>query len=111
MPPDRFTKFSEGRRMSNRNWNVAVVGLGYVGLPLAIEFGKRFQTIGFDVSEAKIASYREGRDAMGEVPHADLPPAATLNSRRTAALLRERRSFSSPSRHPSTRRASRICDH
>ena len=53
--------------MSNRNWNVAVVGLGYVGLPLAIEFGKRFQTIGFDVSEAKIASYREGRDAMGEV--------------------------------------------
>jgi UDP-N-acetyl-D-glucosamine/UDP-N-acetyl-D-galactosamine dehydrogenase len=54
--------------MSNRNWNVAVVGLGYVGLPLAIEFGKHFQTIGFDVSEAKIASYREGRDAMGEVP-------------------------------------------
>ena len=53
--------------MSDRNWNVAVVGLGYVGLPLAIEFGKRFPTIGYDVSKAKIAGYREGRDAMGEV--------------------------------------------
>jgi UDP-N-acetyl-D-glucosamine/UDP-N-acetyl-D-galactosamine dehydrogenase len=53
--------------MSNKNWKVAVVGLGYVGLPLAIEFGKRFQTIGYDVSAAKIAGYRERRDAMGEV--------------------------------------------
>jgi len=37
---------------------VAVVGLGYVGLPLAVEFGKKFETIGFDLSESKIAHYK-----------------------------------------------------
>ena len=39
---------------------VAVVGLGYVGLPLAVEFGKKGRTIGFDLSARKIASYKEG---------------------------------------------------
>lgn len=46
---------------------VAVVGLGYVGLPLAVEFGKKFKTIGYDLSEKKIAAYREYRDPAGEV--------------------------------------------
>ena len=46
---------------------VAVVGLGYVGLPLAIEFGKRFRTIGFDLSVAKVAAYLEHQDPTGEV--------------------------------------------
>ncbi len=46
---------------------VAVVGLGYVGLPLAVAFGARFPTIGFDVSTDKIAHYRQGRDPTGEV--------------------------------------------
>jgi len=46
---------------------VAVVGLGYVGLPLAVAFGRKFPTIGFDLSEAKVAAYREGRDPTGEV--------------------------------------------
>lgn len=47
--------------------NVAIVGLGYVGLPLAVEFGKHFRTIGYDLSAAKIASYRKGLDPTGEV--------------------------------------------
>ena len=42
---------SEGKSMSV----VSVVGLGYVGLPLAIEFGKRYRTIGFDLSAPKVA--------------------------------------------------------
>ena len=46
---------------------VAVVGLGYVGLPLAIEFGKKLPTIGFDLSERKVAAYRKGYDPTGEV--------------------------------------------
>lgn len=46
---------------------IAIVGLGYVGLPLATEFGKKYRTIGFDLSEEKISSYREGRDPTGEV--------------------------------------------
>jgi UDP-N-acetyl-D-galactosamine dehydrogenase len=46
---------------------VAVVGLGYVGLPLAIEFGKKRRTIGFDLSKAKIEAYQRGVDPTGEV--------------------------------------------
>src|SRR5438105_2102419 len=46
---------------------IAVVGLGYVGLPLAVEFGKKYSTTGFDLSAAKIAAYRNGVDPTGEV--------------------------------------------
>jgi UDP-N-acetyl-D-galactosamine dehydrogenase len=46
---------------------VAVVGLGYVGLPLAVEFGKTRKTIGFDLSHAKVESYRRFVDPTGEV--------------------------------------------
>jgi UDP-N-acetyl-D-galactosamine dehydrogenase len=46
---------------------VAVVGLGYVGLPLAVEFGKKHQTIGFDLSVAKIESYQRHVDPTGEL--------------------------------------------
>jgi UDP-N-acetyl-D-galactosamine dehydrogenase len=45
---------------------IAVVGLGYVGLPLALEFGKKYQTIGFDSSEEKIDEYKNKTDATGE---------------------------------------------
>jgi UDP-N-acetyl-D-galactosamine dehydrogenase len=44
---------------------VAVVGLGYVGLPLAIEFGKKYRTIGFDLSQDKIDAYRKKLDPTG----------------------------------------------
>jgi UDP-N-acetyl-D-galactosamine dehydrogenase len=46
---------------------VAVIGLGYVGLPLAVEFGKHYRTIGFDVSAGKVADYERHVDTMGEV--------------------------------------------
>ena len=46
---------------------IAVVGLGYVGLPLAVEFGKKYPTIGYDLEEGKIASYKKDRDPTGEV--------------------------------------------
>jgi len=57
---------------------VAVVGLGYVGLPLAVEFGKKFATIGYDLSEAKVAAYRAHRDPTGEVSTDDLKAANKL---------------------------------
>ncbi|CAG0958493.1 partial UDP-N-acetyl-D-galactosamine dehydrogenase, partial [Rhodocyclaceae bacterium] len=65
--------------MLSRETTVAVVGLGYVGLPLAVEFGKRYTTIGYDLSEAKIAAYREYRDPTGEVSAADLKAAIHLD--------------------------------
>ncbi|MDA8127927.1 MAG: nucleotide sugar dehydrogenase [Betaproteobacteria bacterium] len=55
---------------------VAVVGLGYVGLPLAVEFGKKTTTIGYDLSAEKIEHYRQFRDPTGEVS-ADEFKAAT----------------------------------
>jgi len=58
---------------------VAVVGLGYVGLPLAVEFGKKFETIGFDLSASKIASYKNHCDPTGEVSTEDLKAATRLS--------------------------------
>ncbi len=55
---------------------VAVIGLGYVGLPLVVEFGKRARAIGFDISAAKVASCRRGVDPSRELPDAELQAAA-----------------------------------
>jgi UDP-N-acetyl-D-galactosamine dehydrogenase len=57
---------------------VAVVGLGYVGLPLAVEFGKKYRTIGFDLSQAKVDAYRRHVDPTGEVSSDDLKAAKGL---------------------------------
>ncbi|HEX7984449.1 MAG TPA: nucleotide sugar dehydrogenase, partial [Duganella sp.] len=63
--------------MENTNV-VAVIGLGYVGLPLAVEFGKRRATVGFDLSAKKIQHYRDGVDPTGEVSPAQLRAAERL---------------------------------
>jgi UDP-N-acetyl-D-galactosamine dehydrogenase len=57
---------------------VAVVGLGYVGLPLAVEFGKKRATIGFDLSQSKIDSYRKFIDPTGEISSDDLRASKQL---------------------------------
>jgi UDP-N-acetyl-D-galactosamine dehydrogenase len=57
---------------------IGVVGLGYVGLPLAVEFGKKRRTIGFDLSAAKVASYRQFTDPTGELSSEDLRAANQL---------------------------------
>ena len=57
---------------------VAVIGLGYVGLPLAVEFGKQRRTIGFDLSAEKIENYRRFVDPTGEVSTEDLKAARQL---------------------------------
>lgn len=68
---------------------IAIVGLGYVGLPLAIEFGKKYRTIGFDLSEAKISSYREGRDPTGEVDAESFRASTKLTVSTDPAALAE----------------------
>ena len=60
------------------NTTIAVVGLGYVGLPLAVEFGKKFKTVGYDLSEAKVAAYCKFNDPTGEVAGDDLRAATHL---------------------------------
>ncbi len=69
---------------------IAVVGLGYVGLPLAVEFGKRFPTIGFDLSDRKVAAYRTFFDPTGEVTTGRTQGSVeALASRPTPRCLRE----------------------
>ena len=50
---------------------IAVVGLGYVGLPIAVAFGKRQRVIGFDINKTKIGELQQGLDRTGEVSSAD----------------------------------------
>ncbi|HEX6361877.1 MAG TPA: nucleotide sugar dehydrogenase [Albitalea sp.] len=57
---------------------IAVVGLGYVGLPLAVEFGKKYRTLGFDLSAEKVAAYGRFVDPTGEVSSDDLRAAKGL---------------------------------
>lgn len=57
---------------------IAVIGLGYVGLPLAVEFGKKYRTLGFDLHAEKVAAYGRHVDPTGEVSSADLKAATML---------------------------------
>ena len=68
---------------------VAVVGLGYVGLPLAVEFGKKYRTIGFDLSVEKIAAYCKHVDPTGEVSQESLKQATLLEPTTDASKLKE----------------------
>ena len=68
---------------------IAVVGLGYVGLPLAVEFGKKYRTLGFDLSKEKVASYGRFVDPTGEVSGDDLRAATMLSCSSDPAVLRE----------------------
>jgi len=58
---------------------VAIVGLGYVGLPLAVEFGRHFTTIGFDINGARVAELRRGHDATLEVSSEELAASNGLS--------------------------------
>jgi len=61
-----------------RNARIAVVGLGYVGLPLAIEFGKQYDTLGYDIDAQRVASLREGRDDNHESSADEIASASKL---------------------------------
>jgi UDP-N-acetyl-D-galactosamine dehydrogenase len=68
---------------------IAVVGLGYVGLPLAVEFGKKFEVVGFDLSASKVESYRRFVDPTNEVSTEDLRAAVHLKVTTDPAGLSE----------------------
>ena len=61
-----------------RKCRIGVVGLGYVGLPLAVEFGKHFETTGFDLKTARIEELKAGRDSTLEVGRKELAAATRL---------------------------------
>lgn len=59
--------------------NLAVIGLGYVGLPLAVEFGKKRSVVGFDINQPRIAALQAGHDSTLEVSNEELVQAAQLS--------------------------------
>ena len=66
---------------------IAVIGLGYVGLPLAVEFGKKHETLGFDLAADKVAAYARHVDPTGEVSSEDLRAATRLRCSTDPAVI------------------------
>lgn len=58
---------------------IAIIGLGYVGLPLAVEFGKKYPTLGFDINTARLAELQQGHDSTLEVEDEELAAASQLS--------------------------------
>ena len=58
---------------------IAVIGLGYVGLPLAVEFGKKFKVLGFDINKTRIDELNNGVDRTLESTYEELKSAIHLN--------------------------------
>jgi UDP-N-acetyl-D-glucosamine dehydrogenase len=72
-PPENFTLAALLERIENRQAHVGIVGLGYVGLPLAVEFGKAgFRVTGIDVSASKVEALNRGESYIQDVPTADV---------------------------------------
>src|SRR5512139_1313021 len=68
---------------------VAVIGLGYVGLPLVVEFGKHLRTIGFDIAKNKVLACQRGTDPSRELEDAQLAAAKHAVYTDDPALLAE----------------------
>ncbi|WP_080155789.1 Vi polysaccharide biosynthesis UDP-N-acetylglucosamine C-6 dehydrogenase TviB [Photobacterium piscicola] len=64
--------------LSVANARIGIIGLGYVGLPLAVEFGKKQQTLGFDINETRVAQLRDGIDFTLECSSEELSEATFL---------------------------------
>lgn len=65
--------------MKMKDTKIAIIGLGYVGLPLAVEFGKKHQVIGFDINKARIAELQKGEDSTLEVTKKEMAAAEYLS--------------------------------
>lgn len=75
--------------MNNNNLRLAIIGLGYVGLPLAVEFGKKRQVVGFDINQKRIEELKNGHDSTLEVDDGELSQAKYLNYSADIDALRD----------------------
>jgi len=80
-------------QLNLRNLRIGVIGLGYVGLPLAVEFGKHFDTVGFDINARRVDELRKGRDGTLEVDSDELAAADRLTFTTRLADLKKCRVF------------------
>jgi UDP-N-acetyl-D-galactosamine dehydrogenase len=75
-------------KMNLKSTRLGVIGLGYVGLPLAVEFGKKFPTVGFDIKPERVKELRRGKDSTLEVAQKELREAKKLSYESDLAALR-----------------------
>ncbi len=61
------------------NHKISIIGLGYVGLPLAVEFGKKYNTIGYDVNQSRIDELHNGLDSTGEITKRNIQSSIKLS--------------------------------
>ncbi len=80
-------------KIQSRQLKLAVIGLGYVGLPLAVEFGKIFDTIGFDVKKSRLDMLRAGNDNTLEISSGELASAVNLKYSGDISSLSDRDIF------------------
>lgn len=81
------------KKIGNSKAKLALIGLGYVGLPLAVEFGKKFNTVGFDVKTDRLESLRKGIDITLETSREDLAAAKHLQYTNRLEDLKDRDIF------------------
>src|SRR3989338_654713 len=79
------------QNIKNKKTSVAVVGLGYVGLPLAIEFGKKIRAIGFDINQERISELKRGVDRNHESSSREIRAAKFLEFTTDPKKIRESR--------------------
>lgn len=80
-------------KIKNCKLKIGVIGLGYVGLPLAVEFGKKFDVVGFDVKESRLEALRRFEDVTCETSSAELKAAEKLRYSSDPEDLRDRDFF------------------
>ena len=73
----------------NRKIKIAIVGLGYVGLPLAVEFGKKYPTIGFDLNLKRINDLKQGKDRTLELTKKEIETSQQLSFTNTASGIKD----------------------
>ena len=61
---------------------IGIIGLGYVGLPLAVEFGRKYKTLGYDINSERVKSLKKGHDSTLEVEDNDLKPPVIFQNLR-----------------------------
>lgn len=81
------------QKIENRSLVIGVIGLGYVGLPLAVEFGKKYKVIGFDINTKRVEELKKGEDKTLEVDAYELGEAIHLKYSYDKEELREVYSF------------------
>ena len=79
--------------IKNKEIKIAIIGLGYVGLPLAVEFGRKYDTVGFDVKPERLEALRQGEDTTLETSSEDLKAAIRLKYSGDPADLKDRDIF------------------